>query len=645
MLNYKLIIMKKYTFIIACIFICWTTACKKLDVPPINIIQDKDVFTSTGGIQAYMARIYSELPIEDFRYSPQRGLNFFWIISPFPAVTGEALSRDQRGAMQENVDESPWGDCYKLIRDVNYFLENMPKYSSTYTPAEVNSWLGEARFIRAATYFALVKRYGGVPIIDKVLQVPAANADDLNVPRASEEAVYDYIAADLDFAYANMSETNQAGRANRYAAAGFKSRAMLYAGSIAKYNQITLVDGSGNRVCGIPAAKAVTYFKAAYDAALLLENKYSLYKKTWAAGDKEAQYQNYVNLFFDAASSENIFVKQYHYPESVHGYDAYNVPRQLMGANGYSSEVNPTLDFVEMFDGIPKNADGTIKTMTGGKYDLYTNTMDLFANAEPRLRATVILPGDVFKGQSIEIRRGIYTGSSAGGISPLLPAGSTANYPTANIVQSSNATQTPYNLPGGGTMNPAGLSGVFSGDGTCAISGFSIRKWLDPNRPTSQVLENRSDQTWIELRYAEVLLNRAEAAYELNSLGQNDKSYLQDAFTAINQIRERAGADMLASAANLNDINIIRKERRKELGFENKIWWDMRRWRTADKEQNSTIYKELMPFYSANDKKYFFDARLDERNIRYTFDTRWYYEQIPNGEIQKSQKLIQNPGY
>jgi hypothetical protein len=645
MLNYKLIIMKKYTFIIACIFICWTTACKKLDVPPINIIQDKDVFTSTGGIQAYMARIYSELPIEDFRYSPQRGLNFFWIISPFPAVTGEALSRDQRGAMQENVDESPWGDCYKLIRDVNYFLENMPKYGSTYTPAEVNSWLGEARFIRAATYFALVKRYGGVPIIDKVLQVPAANADDLNVPRASEEAVYDYIAADLDFAYANMSETNQAGRANKYAAAGFKSRAMLYAGSIAKYNQITLVDGSGNRVCGIPAAKAVTYFKAAYDASLLLENKYSLYKKTWAAGDKEAQYQNYVNMFFDAASSENIFVKQYHYPESVHGYDAYNVPRQLMGANGYSSEVNPTLDFVEMFDGIPKNPNGTIKTMTGGKYDLYTNTMDLFANAEPRLRATVILPGDVFKGQSIEIRRGIYTGSSAGGISPLLPAGSTANYPTANIVQSSNATQTPYNLPGGGTMNPAGLSGVFSGDGTCAISGFSIRKWLDPNRPTSQVLENRSDQTWIELRYAEVLLNRAEAAYELNSLGQNDKSYLQDAFTAINQIRERAGADMLASAANLTDVNIVRKERRKELGFENKIWWDMRRWRTADKEQNSTIYKELMPFYSANDKKYFFDARLDERNIRYTFDTRWYYEQIPNGEIQKSQKLIQNPGY
>lgn len=635
--------MKKTIYTVLCFLICWTTACKKLDVPPINIIQDKDVLSNAGGVQAYMARLYAQLPIEDFRYSPERGLNFFWIISPFPAVTGEALSRDQRGAMQENVNESPWADCYRLVRDVNYFLENIDQYSSNFSEAQVNSWKGEARFIRGATYFALVKRYGGVPLVDKVLQYPTSDLAGLNMPRASEEATYDFIAADLDYAYQNMSETNQAGRANKYAAAGFKSRVMLFAGSIAKYNNITLIDG-GARICGTPSSKAVIYFKAAYDAAKLLDGKYSLYKKTWAAGDKEAQYQNFVNLFFDASSPENVFVKQYHYPESVHGYDAYNVPRQLMGANGYSAEVNPTLDYVELFDGLPKNSDGTLKTTTAGKYDLYTNTMDLFANAEPRLRATVILPGDQFKGQIIEIRRGIYTGSSAGGISPLLPAGSTANYPTTNIVQSSNANQTPYKLPDGTTMNPAGLSGIFTGDGTCAISGFSIRKWLVPDKPTSEVLENRSDQTWIEMRYAEVLLNYAEAAWELNSLGQSG-TYLSDAMNAVNQIRERAGATPLTGAGDLLTVDAIRKERRKELGFENKIWWDMRRWRTADKEQNSTLYRVLMPFYSANDKKYFFDARTDERNVRYTFDVRWYYEQIPNGEIQKSQKLVQNPGY
>lgn len=640
--------MKKYTYIIMSLLICWVSACKKLSVLPLNVIQDKDVFTSEGGVQAYMSRIYSELPIEDFRYSPQRGLNFFWIISPFPAVTGEALSRDQNGSMQESLsfDDRPttWALCYRTIRDANYFIETLPQYAAAYTPAQVNAWLGEARFVRAATYFALVKRYGGVPIIDHVLQYPGTSIEELQIPRSSEEQVYDFIATDLDYAYTNLSDKNQVGRATKYVAAGFKSRAMLFAGSIAKYNTITLVDGKGARVCGIPSNKAATYFKAAYDAAVLLEGQFSLYKTTWAAGDKEAQYENYVNMFFDTKSTENVFVKQYHYPESVHGYDAYNVPRQLMGANGYSSEVNPTLNFVELFDGIPKNADGTIKTTTGGKYDLYTNTMDLFANAEPRLRATVILPGDAFKGVNIEIRRGIYTGSSAGGISPLLPAGSSSNYPSTNLVQSSNATQSAYTLPDGTKMNPAGLSGIFTGDGTCAISGFSVRKWLDPDKPTSEVLENHSDQTWIEMRYAEVLLNRAEAAYELNSLGQSDKDYMTDAFTQINAIRERAGADLLTGVGGLN-VNVIRNERRKELGFENKIWWDMRRWRTADKEQNSTVYKVLMPFYSANDKKYFFDARTDERNVRYTFDVRWYYEQIPQPQIQTSPNLIQNPGY
>ncbi|GEP97035.1 RagB/SusD family nutrient uptake outer membrane protein [Chitinophaga cymbidii] len=618
-------------------------ACTDLDIPPMNVIQDKDVFTTEGGIKIYMARCYSELPFEDFRYSPTRGTNHFWIINPTSANTGEALSRDLTSATAEQFNF--WERAYPLIREANYFLQTLPEYANNFPEADVNHWLGEARFVRAVTYMALVKRYGGVPIVDKVLNYPEQSIEELKTPRASEEAVYDFIAADLDFAYNNMKETSELGRANKYAAAAFKSRAMLYAGSIAKYNQVQLFDGSQNRLCGIPAAKANTYFKAAHDAAMLLEGKYSLYKKTWAAGDKEAQMQNYINLFFDESSPENILIKGYKYPESVHGYDAYNVPRQLMGGNGYSSEVNPTLNLVELFDGFPKNADGTIMTLdASGKYILYDNLPDIFANAEPRLRATVIVPGDMFKNESIEIWRGIYTSSVAGGISRLLPEGSTAPYPSTNIVSSPNAQQTPYTLPNGDKMNPAGRSGVFTADGTCAVSGFSVRKYLVPDKPTAEVLENRADQTWIEMRYAEVLLNRAEAAYELHLAGQGG-NYLQDAFTVINEIRERAGAGLLPSAAALDDITIVRNERRKELAFENKIWWDLKRWRILDKEQNGTVYRTLMPFYAAQAGKWFFDARPDERNARYTFDTRWYYQEIPGGEISKSQNLIQNPGY
>lgn len=639
--------MKRYIYIVLTILTVFGSACRKINIPPPNIIQDPDVFTSAPGIQAYMARLYSELPIEDFRYSPDMGLNFFWIIKPTPATTGEALSRDQTGATSENWGDwhwDIWHGTYSVIHDCDYFIETLPKYASSFSKDQVNQWLGEAYFVRGMTYFALVKRFGGVPIVNKTLNFTVGGSvEPLKIPRSSEKAVWDQVASDFDFAIANLPATNadysDGSRANKYVAAAFKSRAMLYAGTIAKYNKITLFDGSQNQLCGIPASAAAGYFQQAVDAAKMLDGVYSLYLKGWSATDKAAQYQNFVNLFSDASSPENIFVREYNYPNSVHGYDAYNVPRQLIGPNGYSSEVNPTLDFVEMFDGVPKNANGKIQTMdANGHYLLFNNTMDLFANAEPRLRASVILPGDVFKGQSIEIRRAIYTGPSAGGISPLLPAGSKSQYPTANLVQSANAGQTAFTLPDGSKMNPAGASGIFTGDQTCAISGFSVRKWLDPNLPTSQVLENNETQTWIEMRYAEVLLNRAEAEYELGT------SNAADAFNIINQIRSRAGATPLASAASMT-IDTIRKERRKELAFENKTYWDLRRWRIFDKEQNGTIYRVLMPFYSSTAGKYFFDARTDERNDVYTYDPKWYYEQIPGGAISKSPNLIQNPGY
>jgi len=212
--------MKIFKYLAIILLTCAINACTKLDVPPMNIIQDNDVFSSSGGVQIYFSRMYSELPIEDFRYSPERGLNMFWIISPFPAITGEALSRDQRRAMSEST--LYWGDAYRLIRETNYFLQTLPKYAANFEAADVESWTGEAHFIRAFTYFALAKRYGGVPLVSDVLQYPTDKVSSLDIPRASEEKTYDFIAADLDTAIAKLSASAQQGRANKYAAAAFK---------------------------------------------------------------------------------------------------------------------------------------------------------------------------------------------------------------------------------------------------------------------------------------------------------------------------------------------------------------------------------------------------------------------------------------
>ncbi|GAA4315190.1 RagB/SusD family nutrient uptake outer membrane protein [Compostibacter hankyongensis] len=631
-------IIKSISVLFACGML-FTACSKKLNVPPMNIISDNDIFNSANGITAYMARMYSQMPVEDFKFSTDQGYNSWNYIKCLATFSGEGQNKNVTGLTNGNTGY--WGDAYTLIRETNYFMTTLPKYAANFNndQAQLDRWMAEARFIRAYTYFELAKRYGGVPIIDSVQYYPGTSLEDLQVPRNTEEEVFGYIAADCDFAIQHLDETSeQKGRVNKYVAAALKSRALLFAGSIAKYNKTRLFDRDGRSLLGIPADKADSFFKASYEASLMLEGHYSLYQP---APDK---YQNYVNLFIDDNSPENIFVKYYHYPDVVHSYDALEIPYQQVGANGYSSYLNPTLEYVELFGGIPKNADGTLKTKDAdGKYILYPHRLDLFARAEPRLLATVIVPGSGYRGEEIDVRRGIYTGSVTGGISGLIPDGYTGKYPETNLVTSSSSTQQPYTLPDGSKMNPAGLSGIFTGE-PHTVTGFYIRKYMDSTKDDASMLLMRSDQHWIDMRYAEILLNRAEAAFELQADGQGGADYLGDAYKCINRIRERAGASLL-SGPGVMTADTIRIERKKELAFENKTWWDIRRWRTADKEINNKTYRMLNPFYAAQADAYFFDVRRDERNIRFTFNPTWYYEPIPSGELTKDPNLIQNPGY
>jgi len=639
----------KFLFISIALF-CTMQACMDLDVPPVNVVTDDDVFGNESGINSFFARVYGAMPLEDFRYSHRFAPNHFWANIPATLLTGEAIGRDVSGANTET--HTYWSDAYIIIRDLNYFIETLPSYKEKvrYTDDQVNGWLGECYFIRGMTYLAMAKRYGGVPIVTKVLEYNKDRIEELDIPRSSEEEIYNQIGTDFDEAYRLLSATSHVSRANKYTAMGFKSRAMVYAGSIAKYNVAELYDpNTQKRLCGIPRDKAQGYFKQAYDAAKLLEGHYELYTKAWSPTDRDAQFNNFVDMFFDSSSPENIFVREYGYPTSTHGYDCYNIALQYMTSN-YSSVANPTLSFVEMFDGFPKRANGQIDVYDeNGYYKLYDHVYDFFANAEPRLRATVIFPGDLFKGEAFDIYRGIYKEPVGVGITRLLPVGSTEGYHTvpnisSRIATSTNAqTQTVVTDNQGNTFNAAGKSGYFNNQSIACLGGFGLRKYLNPDMDPALVVENRSDQNWIELRYGEVLLNQAEAAFELFLLNQGEQ-YRTEAYNSIRQIQERAGADIIPAATDLT-LDIVRKERRKELAFEQKIWWDLKRWRIIELEQNNTIFRVLMPFFVLNENKWFFDDRLDEFNKRYTFDTRWYYKQIPAARITESPSLIQNLGY
>lgn len=655
-----------------------------LDIPPKNIVQDKDIFSGTKGMMLYLSRMYSQMPFEDFKYSPARQFFDDWLVTP-GTNEGSSIGRDAGAAMTSEgwARNGPyWVRAFNLLRDANYLLENLPAYQANFSEEEYNDFMGEGYFARAMVFYALAKRYGGVPLVTSVLEYPENPAAELEVPRSTEEETWNQVLADFDQAIEYLPEASPVrGYANKYVALGFKSEAMLFAGCVAKYNRVT---GFGQktkvRVIGFDPGTADAasrkYFEEAYRAAsrVIKSGGYSLYLQKWAAGDKEAQYQNMVDMFFDTSSPENIYMKEYKYPDLAHGYDSYNIPRQLMGGNGYSAGNCPVLDFVELFDGFEKNPDGTIKVFDdNGNYLLFDEVTDIFANAEPRLRAYVILPGDVFKGEEIEIRRGIYTGSAAGGIAPLRKVNGTTDYNLSGpsnynqvdaytawgafsgnkslFLSPNGTTHETVTLPGGTTMNAGGRSGPFTADRTAAYTGFAVRKWLDPNLSQALVLEGRSEQPFILMRYAEILLNAAEAGAELILAGEatlDGDDLAMVAHNAIRDIRERAGADPLTGPATLE---VIRKERRKELAFEHKILWDIRRWRTqhsdelnGSTQQDGAYYRGLYPFYSSVADKYFFDAGFEESRTRFRITEQEYYFSIPSEEVAKSPAIDQQPG-
>lgn len=665
------------------------SACVDLNTPPLNTVNEEDIFGSVAGTESYLARLYTNLPLEDFRYFFEHNDDIF--NQTYPNIykqpsnlTGESIGRDVNSYFTEPAGTF-WSKAYKYIRDVNIMIEALPNYKSKFTEDQYNSYLGEAYFIRAGIYFSLAKRYGGVPIVDKVIDYPASvSVEETKLARDSEEDTWDFIGEDYDRAISLLPSTSLKGRANKYAAAAIKSRAMLHAGCIAKYNTIEYSPLNNVRICGIPSDRALDYFTKAYEATKIVdEGGYSLYKGEWAAGDTAAITQNFINIFLND-TEETIFARYWKLPEMPHAYDNPVQPLQT-STGGDNSQACPTLDFVEMFDFDNKNSDGTFANLDDeGHYKLYDSPVEAFAGYEPRLAATVIFPMAEFKGQTIEIRRGVWTSSvSAGTMGPLLnDADNYANnYSAANISGLALVSQLSDNNnssnwitlnPGSqyyddlynrqpslgesarGKMKVSGENGPVSSWDYGNISGFYLRKYLNPD-PDSQNSGANSTQPWIEIRYAEVLLNRAEAAWELVSLGQSSSStgenYLSVATECINMIRERGGSRLLTSTltSSEEDRDVIRKERRKELAFENRTWWDLKRWRILHIEQNNRKYRILMPFYSVVDDKYFLDVKYTEPRSNYTwvynFPERNYYQEIQNSEITANPNCKQNPGY
>ena len=175
-------------------------------------------------------------------------------------------------------------------------------------------------------------------------------------------------------------------------------------------------------------------------------------------------------------------------------------------------------------------------------------------------------------------------------------------------------------------------------------TGYYLKKFMNDAYPLNNPWGNAGFQPWFYIRYAEVLLNFAEAANEASGADVVPSGSTLSARTAVNLIRQRPGVDMPPLPAGLSQSQMrdaIRNERRVELAFEEHRFYDVRRWKIADVTENKpaggiTVIKNGSSFTYAT------KVALDGRK----FETKHYWLPIPRAEIQASNtKIEQNSGY
>lgn len=574
---------KKYLFLI---FIVLLQSCEDvLDRQPLDKIPESKVFENEVMVKAYVTNIYSRFPFAAFENA-----NWYNWTDEGTTSTGNSNNITQ-GSISRSSEAFPYWD-YTFLRDCNVFLEKIG--AATVNDGLKKQLEGEIRFIRAFSYFEMIKRYGGVPLVDVVLD-PFSQIDGKFTARATEEAVADFIDAELTAAISLLPDVaTPKGRVNKWAALSLKARAMLWAASIAKYGTV-----QSNGIVGIPAAKANAYYQKASEAAdaVIKSNKYALYNAT--PGDKT---ENFRKLFLVENNPEVIFEKPFDGVNIGHSWDAWHGPNQWADRGGQG---NPTLEHILGYE----NIDGSSDQPAFGPSELYANGAEPFAMKDPRLFATVFFQSDKWANGRVESYEGLDPSPT----------------PTpANIIRNPNITY--ENTPAVGADSRSLTKDDFSTN-----SGFHIKKYIDDS--SVKIPMGLSKTNWIVFRLAEMYLTKAEAEFEMGNL---DK-----AVEALNMTRARAGISLVTEATI--SLDKVRTEKRSEFAFEGHRFWDLRRWRTAQTELNKRFKGLQIILHHASGKYYFLP--FDSESFTRVFRPEHYYNPITNSRIDNNSALVENPLY
>jgi len=629
-----------------------------LDLDPLDKVSGDKLTETAGGIKALLSNVYVSVPMEDFVFRPYTGYN----ARNYDGVNGssniaflsdEAARSEGGGGIIEGFEY--WDRGYQDNRQVNIFIETIKssREKGIINEEDAERMTAEARFARAYIYYGLAKRYGGVPIIDRVQDGDYVPGDTLalRVLRSTEVDTWKFIVTEFGEAAKALPEAKDGYRFTKWAALAMKSRTALFAASLAKYWDKAPLAGKAvtEKLVGIDKSEAAYFYNECIAASeeIINNSGKSLYRPN-PASVAEA-ISNYQQLFLATPDEEVILARGYidgtTNTNQGHSWSLYyNLSQVNPGALHYG-RFSPTADLVDLYedytdDGTGKSApirtrsdnveqnvanvqlEGSIKPTD--PYIKYDNLSSPFVGKDARLQASIIVPGATFAGTKIVMQGGLIDQSGK-----------------VSIYSNSTAKgKDGKDYYGFGAPSPANYSGFAelgnSQNGNFTTSGFSVRKYMEEFKTLSSNW-NSITTPFIDIRLAEVYLNYAEAVVES---GKGDAAL---AAKCLNDLRHRAAH---TDNIPLTLTNVL-KERRVELAFESKRYWDMIRRRENHQYFNSGMRSALVPMVDLREAtpKYIFvraNFHGDELQNGRTFAPQSYYRAIQG---TSTNGLIQNPEY
>ena len=504
-------------FIGTCVASMMFTSCKK--------VLEKQDFGSFTSDQVYNDSTTTKLSV-DYIYS-QNQPSWFGNVGGLSASVS-SLSDEQYGdnvfvkgtATIESVTDlgnvNTSGNYFK-IRTINMFIRDVN--AGALDPAMKKRFIAQAYFWRALRYFELVKLYGGVPLVITPLDAVGEEAKQAALlPRNTTTETFAQIVRDLDtcIKYLPVKWPNNADYGRIT-----KGAALAYKGRV----QLTFASPQFNPNNDL-ARWQEAYNTNTQAVALLSTNGFGLYNK-W---DYSMWTTEGSNGGSTPRNPEAVLVTQYNtgttdIGQNNNSYPNASVPKYI-GSTGGSNL--PTWDMALAF---PMKDGKDIGVSTKYPYSLTT----FYKNRDPRFDQTIA-----------------YNGCN-------WPLAGNPNYRLWTYYYTKNNVLT-------------------STESAATTSGLYLRKGIDPALTIANFVNAGTD--WIEIRYAEVLLNQAECAAAIGNVGQT-----QEAYVNLINIRKRAGIEagtdnLYGLTAGMNAtqlINAIMRERQIELAFEGKRFWDLRR--------------------------------------------------------------------